>query len=425
MYTCGPTVYNFAHIGNFRAYITADILRRTLESQGYVVNHVMNITDVDDKTIRDSQISGETLTQFTTRYTTFFFEDLAQLNILPATTYPRATDNIEQMVSMIEVLIQKGHAYAGEDGSVYFNIRSDADYGKLSGAAIDEEVTQSRVSQDEYTKDNVQDFALWKAWDQSDGDVFWETSLGKGRPGWHIECSAMSMRYLGRHFDIHTGGIDLLFPHHENEIAQTESATDEKFVNYWVHNEFVQVEGKKMSKSLGNFFMLQDIIDRGYDPMTYRYIALQTHYRKPFNFTWDSLEAGSIAYSKLIAFVRSLPKATEPICREFQAQFMTAMEDDLNTAQALATLWECVKSDRSPEKKAATLLLFDKVLGLGLDKFFDTQEEIPGEILDLVTARETARTEKNWTKSDEIRAKIEERGFELQDTPEGARVVKK
>ena len=280
VYSCGPTVYNYAHIGNFRAYISADILRRSLAYCGYEVKHVMTLTDVDDKTIRDSQKNNIPLKEFTTQYANEFKKDSADLNILPPHIYASAIEHVPQMLQLAEKLLANGHAYTTPDGSVYFNVHKDGKYGQLSPVSIIEKMENAggRIKLDEYEKDNADDFALWKSWDENDGEVFWipseilghDSPVGKGRPGWHIECSAMSMEYLGEHFDIHTGGIDLVFPHHENEIAQSECATDHKFVNYWVHNEWVMVEGKKMSKSLGNFATIRTIKERGINPVAFR-----------------------------------------------------------------------------------------------------------------------------------------------------------
>jgi len=262
-YTCGPTVYNFAHIGNFRAYIFEDLLRRYLKYKGYDVYQVMNLTDIDDKTIRDSQKEGISLKDFTGRYIKAFFDDLDTLGIERAEQYPAATEHIPEMVELIKKLTENGYAYE-VNGNYYFKISAFKDYGKLANLDMAGLKAGARVATDEYEKDSVSDFALWKAWDEADGDVYWETEIGKGRPGWHLECSAMSMKYLGNHFDIHTGGVDNMFPHHENEIAQSEGATGEKFVNYWMHCEYLIVDGRKMSKSLGNFYTLRDIIDKGY-----------------------------------------------------------------------------------------------------------------------------------------------------------------
>lgn len=433
MYTCGPTVYNYAHIGNFRAYLSADVTKRALGYFGYEVHHVMNLTDVDDKTIRDSQAAGRTLEAFTTFYAEEFKHDSARLAILPPERYTRAVEHIGEMVALIETLIEKGHAYKSEDGSVYFNIASDSKYGQLSHVAKTEQLENAagRIVSDEYEKDNASDFALWKAWDESDGDVFWETSLGKGRPGWHIECSAMSMKYLGHSFDIHTGGVDLIFPHHENEIAQSECATGEKFVRYWLHNEWVMVEGKKMSKSAGNFTTLRTIEERGIDPLAYRLLVLMSHYRSPLNFTWGALTAAATSLARIKAAITTLKEdavyASEvvPASDEtYEERFRQALSDDLNTAQALAVLQDLLKDkDLSPVTRIATAFDFDRVLGLGLAH--TVSEQIPEEISKIVEQREAARTEKDWAKSDELRIKLESMGYEVKDTAEGSVVSRR
>src|SRR4030042_1328594 len=295
LYTCGPTVYNYAHIGNFRAFLCEDLLKRWLEHCGFKVTHVMNITDVDDKTIKGSQKQGIPLQQYTAHYTEAFFDDIKALNIELADFYPRATEQIPEMTALIKKLLEKGYAYRGEDGSVYFAINKFPDYGKLSHINIRELKVGARVRQDEYAKEEAQDFALWKAWSVEDGDVFWETEIGKGRPGWHVECSAMSMRYLGETFDVHCGGVDNIFPHHENEIAQSESATGKPFANYWLHNEHLLVEGKRMAKRFGNYYTLRDLLGKGYAPDAIRFLLLSTHYRQQFNFTFEGLEAANSA----------------------------------------------------------------------------------------------------------------------------------
>ncbi len=425
LYTCGPTVYNYPHIGNYRAYITADILKRTLIAHDYEVNHVMNLTDVDDKTIRDSQKEHKTLKEFTEYYTEKFYEDLASLDIQPASTYTKATDYIEEMVTIIEKLIEKDFAYTDDSGSVYFNVQSWKDYGHLSGLDLQtlKENAAGRIKKDNYDKENAHDFALWKAWDEADGEVFWETSLGKGRPGWHIECSAMSMKHLGNHFDIHTGGIDLIFPHHENEIAQSECSTGEHFVNYWIHNEWLLVEGKKMSKSDENFITTQELIKKNYSPLAYRYFLLQAHYRKQLNFTWEALDAAEKGLTNLYRTIQSLGNIVGESDEKYVSRFTEHLADDLNTPQATAVLHEMLKSDLPKEKKLATVYEFDKVLGLGLSNIKKNEVEIPESVVELLEERETARKEKNWALSDELRDKIISLGFEIEDAPEGQRIV--
>lgn len=424
-YSCGPTVYNYPHIGNYRAYVFADILKRTLMRNGFKVRHIMNITDVDDKTIRDSQKEGVSLTDFTTRYTDIFLREIASLNILPANDYPRATDYINEMVELIEQLIAKGHAYRGDDGSVYYKIDTFPAYGALAGISHDslKENASGRVKNDEYDKDNPADFALWKAWDESDGDVYWETSLGKGRPGWHIECSAMSIKNLGEHFDIHTGGIDNIFPHHDNEIAQSEGCTGHTFVNYWLHNGWVLVDGKKMAKSAGNFYTLKDVVDKGFSPLAYRYLLLGSHYRTPLNFTWDSLEASQAALSRLNTRLAELPDGGSRDT-EYTKRFDEALNDDLGTPQALALVWELLKDTSvNDADKKATILSFDDALGLNLG--VEEHIDVPEEVQQLVAERETARANKDWTLSDELRTKIEKLGFDVKDTDSGPRVTKR
>jgi cysteinyl-tRNA synthetase len=428
LYTCGPTVYNYPHIGNYRAYLFGDILKRVLLKNGYHVHHIMNITDIDDKTIRDSIAQNKSLKEFTEYYTEEFYKDRDMLNIIPADIYTKATDYIAEMVAIIETLLEKGFAYRADDGSVYFDIKKDVEYGKLSHLNLDElkNNAQGRIKKDEYEKENPQDFALWKAWDETDGDVFWETSLGKGRPGWHIECSAMSMKNLGEQFDIHTGGRDNMFPHHENEIAQSECATGKQFVNYWMHNEWLLVDGKKMSKSLNNFYTLRDIIEKSIDPLAFRYLLLTVHYRTPINFTWDSLTASSVALERLNDHYRDLGPIIGDTSIPHLEEFMEAINDDLNTPQALAIVWKLVKDENiSHADKKATLNDFDLVLGLGLAHLAEKiEEELPQEIIDLKEKRDLARTEKNWPLSDQLREEIENMGYVVLDK-EGETVVKR
>lgn len=424
MYTCGPTVYNYPHIGNFRSFIFADILKRSLLFLGYEVNHVMNITDVDDKTIRDSIIAGKTLTEFTQHYTDAFNRELTELNILPASKQILATEHIDEMVQMIETLKEKGFAYEGDDDSTYFKISSFKDYGALSGVDLSKANQQmSRIVADEYDKDSPQDFALWKAWSAEDGENFWETSLGKGRPGWHIECSAMSTKYLGNHFDIHTGGVDLTFPHHENEIAQSVCCTGESFVNYWLHGEMLLVDYKKMAKSANNFYRLSDIRTKGYDALDFRYLALGNSYRSTLNLTWKSLDAARNARLKLNRFMRD--HSVEGSVNEgYLARFIENLEDDLNTAKVLATVWDLVKDPSvHNDDKRSTLLKFDEFLGLSLSEA-GVEEAIPQEVLDLVESRKTARAEKDYDESDRLRAEIAGLGYEIVDHGDNTQIFK-
>lgn len=425
IYSCGPTVYGSSHIGNYRAYIFADILKRTLSYLGYEVKQVMNLTDVDDKTIRDSQKAGKSLRDFTEYFTQEFYKDRDLLNIASADIYTKATDYINEMVSIIETLLAKGYAYKSEDGSVYFSIEKDKEYGKLSHLDLGtlKEGASGRIKADEYEKDNVHDFALWKSWDKADGDAYWETSLGKGRPGWHIECSAMSMKNLGQSFDIHTGGVDNIFPHHENEIAQSECATGKTFVKYWMHNGWLLVDEKKMAKSLGNFYLLQDLSERGISPLVFRYFLLGAHYRSKLNFTWEAIGGARTAYERLAAEIFELPSHGN-INQNYKNKFTEFISDDLGTPRALALIWEILKdSTLEPADKKATILDFDKVLGLGLDKLEPLI--LPYNVQALLKEREEARRAKNWQLADEIRRKIEGLGYVVKDTEQGPKIVKK
>lgn len=425
MYSCGPTVYNYPHIGNYRAYIFADILKRTLTYGGYNVNHIMNITDIDDKTIRDSQKEGKSLKEFTEFYTEEFLKDIKSLNILPPTKFTKATDYVDEMVTMVEKLVAKNLAYKTPDGSVYFDIKKFEGYGKLSHLDLEnqKENASGRIKTDEYDKENAQDFALWKSWDEKDGDVFWETSLGKGRPGWHIECSAMSISNLGEQLDIHTGGVDNIFPHHENEIAQSEGVTGKQFVKYWMHNEWVLVDQKKMSKSANNFYTLRNVLERGISPIAYRFWLLMALYRSRVNFVWDALEGAETALKRLHGLYLGLGEGEGKISQEYKDKFVGYLNDDLDTPRALTVLWEVFKNENlSKEDKKATVLDFDKVLGLG---FADLkEEEIPKAVLELAKEREEARKNKDFKKSDELRDKIFKEGYEILDKDGGYKVKK-
>jgi cysteinyl-tRNA synthetase len=433
LYTCGPTVYNYPHIGNYRAYIFGDILKRYLRYSGYNVKHIMNITDIDDKTIRDSIAQSKTLEEFTKFYTEEFYKDRDALNIIPADKYPKATDYVKEMLELTEKLIENNYAYITEDGSVYFSIEKDAQYGKLSHFTLADlkENAKGRMKKDEYDKDSVQDFALWKAWDKSDGDVYWnpseilgkDTKIAKGRPGWHIECSAMSIKELGESFDIHTGGIDNMFPHHENEIAQSECATDKSFVKYWMHNEHLMVDGTKMSKSAGNFYTLRDIIEKGINPIAFRYWLYTGHYRTKVNFTLDTVAGSNTALKRLYEAFLALGNDNGEVSEEYKQKLKEVMDEDLNTSQAIAVLWELVHDTTiSNPNKRATLLDFDKVFGFGLENL--KEEIIPIEILELSIKREEAKNIKDWDTSDKIRAEILSLGYKTEDTPSGPKISK-
>lgn len=435
MYSCGPTVYDFAHIGNFRAYVCSDILKRYLKYSGFKVRHVMNITDVDDKTIKGANKEGISLKEYTSRYEKYFFEDLKTLNIDNADIFPRATEHIKEMVEIIKRLLKNKIAYKSEDGSVYYEISKFKDYGKLSHTRIKQLKEGARVKQDSYEKWEGKDFALWKAYDKDDGAVFWETEIGKGRPGWHIECSAMSMRHLGSTFDIHAGGVDLIFPHHENEIAQSEGSTKKKFVNYWFHNEHLLVNGQKMSKSLGNFYTLRDLLGKGYNPKAIRYLLLSANYRVQLNFTEEAVKAAENAVQRLNDFMIKLMeiktgnynKNIPKIIDKTRNQFQKAMGDDLNISAALSHVFEFVKDinslmmkSRIGKENAQEIINlindFDKIFGI-----IEKQEELPVELKKLIDEREKARKEKDFIQADKLREELKQKGIMLEDTKDGVR----
>jgi len=436
VYVCGPTIYNYIHIGNLRAYLIADILRRVLKFNNYKIREVMNLTDVDDKTIRDSQKQNKSLKEFTAIYEKGFLEDIKLMNLEMPEVMPKATEHINEMVDIIKKLLDKKIAYKTDDG-IYFSIRQFKDYGKLSNINLKKLKTRigDRVLKDEYDKKNINDFALWKFYTKDDGDVFWNTEIGKGRPGWHIECSAMSMKYLGEHFDIHTGGEDLIFPHHENEIAQSECASEKKFVNYWVHNGWVLVDNKKMSKSLGNFYNLRDIIKKGYSPLDLRYFYLTKNYRQRFNFTWKNLKASKTAYARLKNIISEIkdnechsaytPGAQDPKLRNAGAnktylkEFEKAINNDLDTPKALQVLWKLVR-DTNAKGKLNTIEKIDGVLGLNLLK--QDKIKIPLKVKNLIKDRENARKNKDWKKADNLRDEIKKSGYIIDDAKDGVRV---
>lgn len=437
-YACGPTVYDYAHIGNLRTYIFEDILKRTLEYNGYKVNQVVNITDVEDKIIRESQKAGKSIADFVRPYEKAFFEDLKKLNIEKASKYPKATRHIKDMIKLITALLKNGLAYKA-GGSVYFDISKFKQYGKLSGLSATGGPAsgwknKSRIDADEYDKTNAEDFVLWKA--VKNGEPSWKASFGKGRPGWHIECSVMSMKYLGETFDIHGGAVDLLFPHHENEIAQSEGATGKTFVKYFVEGEHLSVNGEKMSKSLGNIFNLRDLETKKFDPLAFRYLVLTAHYRSKLNFTWESLQAAQNALNNLYEAVVRLKhlKSDFEIPRsrtseagleiKFKNKFLSYINNDMDMPRALALLWEIIKSEKlNPKTKHDLIIDFDKVFGLNLAKI--KLEKIPAIVLKLIKERETYRKEKNFAKSDELRKKIESLGWLIDDSPSGPKLKQK
>ena len=433
LYTCGPTVYDYAHIGNFRAYIFEDLLRRYLEFSGYDVLQVMNITDIDDKTIRRSIEEKMSLEDFTDKYTSSFFEDVETLKIIPAHHYPRATEFIPQMIETIKQLEDKGFTYTTEDGSVFFKISQFSDYGKLANLNPDQLKSGDRVEDDEYGKEEGRDFALWKGFKPQDGDVNWDSPWGKGRPGWHIECSVMSTHYLSNHFDIHCGGVDNIFPHHENEIAQSCAASGEGFVNYWLHNEHLLVDGQKMSKSMGNFYTLRDLIEKGCSPEALRYTLISTYYRSKLNFTFEKVKAAQKCINKLRELKRRLRKIDneeeEVLNSETEtmlSKFSEKLGDDLNISGALGELFIWVNylfaeldNDKlnccSARGALSALRKIDSILGV-----IDCANlEVDDIIHKLIKDREKARSDKNWEKADEVRKHLDGLGIVLDDTPEG------
>ncbi len=442
-YTCGPTVYDYAHIGNFATFVRQDLLKRVLEYFGYRVKHVMNITDIDDKTIRRSKELGWSLKKLTRFYTKEFLKDMKALNIKPPTKLVPATSEIPEMIRVIKALIKKGYAYVRE-GSVYFSVKKFKNYGKLSGIKLKDLKPGARVDVDEYGKENPADFALWKA--STDEEIkrriYWLSPWGKGRPGWHIECSVIAMKHLGKTIDIHSGGIDLIFPHHENEIAQSEAYSGKQFSRFWVHCEHILVNGKKMSKSLGNFYTLRDILKKGYNPLAIRLLFLSGHYRKQLNFTFDALRQAERNLETLINFLQRLKeirkggydKEIAKNLGKMKERFLKAIADDLNTPRAFAVLFDFVHEvnrlideGKVPKKNAKeiieTVLDIDRILGLDLKKAISAR--IPKEIKKLLEERERLRREKRYEEADMIREKIRAMGYEVEDTPQGPRVRKK
>ncbi len=438
MYTCGPTVYDVPHIGNYRSFVIEDMMRRYLEYKGYKVKQIMNITDIDDKTIKNSAKEGMALKEFTDKYTKIFFEDLKTLNILEAFKYPKATEHVEDMMKIIRALVEKGYAYE-KLGSIYFAITKFKDYGKLSKVNLEGMKPGARVDVDEYEKDNPQDFVLLKrsTTEELKRGIFYDTEWGKARPGWHIECSAMSMKYLGETIDIHTGGVDNMFPHHENEIAQSESYTGKKFVNYWMHIEFLIVNGEKMSKSLGNFITLRDLLKRGEDPKAIKYLLLSGHYKNILNFSDEGLKSAKITVDRLIDFIDRIQemeaegeyneKLLEKV-KETKIKFEESMDDDFNMPLALASIFDLVgEVNKAIEEKDVSrenldevydlLMSFDKVLGILEHK----KEKLPKEIFALITKREGLRKRGDFDAADEVRKELNEKGYWVEDTPQGPR----
>jgi cysteinyl-tRNA synthetase len=441
MYTCGPTVYSRAHIGNFRAYVFEDLLQRHLELRGYKVHRVMNITDVDDKTIRGAREAKVPLAKFTEQFKHAFFEDAHALRIKRADEYPAATDqrHIGRMIEMIKTLISKGLAYQADDKSVYFRINKFPDYGKLAHFDLTQLQSTGRVKHDEYDKEHIGDFALWKAWDEEDGEVKWDSPWRPGRPGWHIECSAMSTALLGDQIDIHCGGVDNIFPHHEAEIAQSEGVTGEKFVRYWLHCAHLLVDGQKMAKSLGNFYTVPDVLAKGYTGRELRYALLRVHYRVPLNFTWQGMNEARESLSRIDEWLARLREvAKENVQRSTsnaeraneKSAFENALDDDLNISAALGFLFESIReTNRAMDQNeldassATAWLDWWTRINTVLDLESEAEIVIPPKVRQLAAERENARREKNWERSDELREQISALGWEVRDTKDGAKLT--
>jgi cysteinyl-tRNA synthetase len=441
LYTCGPTVYNRVHIGNLRTFVWEDVLCRALRHLGFQTVQVMNLTDIDDKTIRGAIQEGVALREFTEKHVATFFEDLKTLNVSPAAHYPRATDHIPEMVEIVRKLTERGHTYES-DGSIWFRISSFPAYGKLSRVDPSSMKRGARVADDEYEKEDVRDFALWKGWKEGEPEsATWTTELGKGRPGWHLECSAMSMKYLGETLDIHTGAVDNIFPHHENEIAQSEGATGKEFVRFWLHAEHLLVDGEKMAKSKGNFYTLPDVLSRGYSARSIRYLFLSVPYRQKLNFTFDSLTAAAAAVTRMESLDQRLSEhaqgasESEPAeaiaarIQTFQKEFDGGLEDDLNTASALGAVFSFVReinADLESGNLSKEAALAARRALRGADSVFGVLPAEEARLLDSeiqakIDARQAARKRRDFAASDAIRDELARLGILLEDTPQGVR----
>ena len=448
IYTCGPTVYSRAHIGNFRAYIFEDLLQRHLEARGFKVHRVMNITDVDDKTIRGAREAKVPLQKFTQQFKDAFFEDAEKLRIKRADDYPSATDQryLDKMIAMISALISKGVAYQADDKSVYYRINKFPNYGKLAHINLDELKSTGRVKHDEYDKEHIGDFALWKAWDEDDGDVKWDSPWGPGRPGWHIECSAMATALLGDQIDIHCGGVDNIFPHHEAEIAQSEGVTGKKFVNYWLHCAHLLVDGQKMAKSLGNFYTVPDVLAKGYTGRELRYALMRVHYRTQLNFTWDGMNEARESLGRIDDWLERLrecapgngrdaalrrPRTSQRDVPTLGSEFEDALDDDLNISMALGFLFETIRQtnrdmdeNKLDAKNAADWLNWWDRINQTL-QLESEDVELPAEVAKLAKARAQARLAKDFRKSDELRDKLNALGWEARDTKDGQKITRR
>ena len=436
MYTCGPTVYDYCHIGNFRTFVFQDLLRRYIKYRGFALKHVMNVTDVDDKIIKGALEANVPIQEFTRPYVEAFFEDMEKLRIQKPDLTPFATEHIEEMVQLVSRLKENGHTYESE-GSTYYRISTFADYGKLSGVDLSESQGAQATDADEYTKENPRDFVLWKA-KKEEGEASWDTPLGEGRPGWHLECSTMSMKYLGESFDIHCGGVDLVFPHHENEIAQSEAATKEPFVRHWIHSEFLQVEGEKMSKSRGNQYTLRDLIERGCDPLAVRYLLQSVHYRKQLNFTFEGVKRAESALRRINDFLLRAAEVPDDrpensdLTRQVAdalSDFLGGLDDDLNTSVALGALFELIRSTNTlldrREVGAANRDQISRLFSQAHQIFavfeIREQQQADEEITQLIQDREEARRKRDFQRADEIRDLLVEKGIVLEDTKAGTR----
>jgi cysteinyl-tRNA synthetase len=407
LYTCGPTVYDYAHIGNFRAYIFEDLLKRFLVFRGFKVKHVMNITDVDDKTIKGANAEKVKLQEFTQKYTDAFFEDIEKLYISKADYYPRATDHIPEMVEFIKGLLEMGYAYK-KNGSVYFNISKFPNYGRLSKIDLKQLRPGKRIESDEYEKESANDFALWK--DKKEGEPFWETEVGPGRPGWHIECSAMSSKYLGKTFDIHCGGVDNIFPHHENEIAQSEAFFGKSFVNYWLHCRHLIVDGEKMSKSKGNFYTLRDLLAKNVDPYALRFLLLSTHYRKMLNFTFEALEQASSSLKRINDFLYELKNRQ---FEEGENKDIARLVEETNKKFIAGKVYR-----KDGERLMSAILSLDSILAV---LPAEEEEALPSKLMKKIEEREKARADQDYELADQIRKELLKQGVVLEDTKDGVR----
>ena len=436
LYTCGPTVYDYAHIGNFRTFIFEDLLKRWLMHLGYEVKHIMNITDVDDKTIEKARRKKESLSSITEKYTEEFLKDIKWLKLIPANFFPKATNYIKEMIELIKILLDKNLAYIDDNGSVYYNVTGYSDYGKLGNVKPDNLQKRKRISDDEYGKNSIQDFALWKSYKKIDGAVYWDSPWGKGRPGWHIECSAMSMTELGEHFDIHCGGVDNMFPHHDNEIAQSEGVTGRPFVNYWMHSEFLLIDGGKMSKSLGNVFKIEDLKKMGFSPESIRFQLLSAHYRTKVIFSESKKKESDKVIKKFLNFHNLLKELSADtvnnwvLPKEYN-NFKEKMDNDLDTPGAISVFFSWmkdiskeIKNGKITKVKLGSAWAFLSIFNLIFDFINEEKLSVPKEIKIIFDERRVAREEKNWTLSDDLREKLFNLGWNVEDTEKGQKLLK-